>query len=92
MPDLITADCFRGLDLRDQLSWIYEVLRIDSGDEELPTRECVLGEDWNDMLSNIFDALSASIGSAPIAMDMVVNFSSGTGGLTAAKLNSGTCT
>lgn len=56
---LPTPACFFGLDQRDQLTFIYEVIRNLSGDVMLPTPECFKGEDQRQQATDIYEALLA---------------------------------
>jgi hypothetical protein len=56
---LPSTECFLGLDLRDQISFIYEALRNASGADMLPTPECFKGEDQRQQITDIYAAISA---------------------------------
>ena len=71
MP-LPTTECFKGLDLLDQITAIYEALRDASGDESLTTPECFKGEDARDQIADIYAAVLAISGSMdPDALDFI---------------------
>jgi hypothetical protein len=54
---LPTTECFLGLDLRDQISFIYEALYNATGSAVLPTPECFKGEDQRQQITDIYGAL-----------------------------------
>ena len=55
---LPTADCFKWLDRRDQVTAIYESLYEASPDTEgLTTPECFKGEDQREQLTDIYAAI-----------------------------------
>lgn len=55
LPD---SDCFKSLDLRDQITAIYEAIYNATGpDESLVSPECFRGEDWDDQLADLYAAI-----------------------------------
>lgn len=55
--DLVTAECFKGLDLREQVTQLYNALYTAAGDSSLVTPECFLGLDQRDQITAIYAAL-----------------------------------
>lgn len=72
---LPTPACFLGLDLRDQITAIYEALVDASGDDTLTAPDCFKGEDSRQQLTDLYAALLA-VGSStspfdPDALDFI---------------------
>jgi len=54
LPD---PECFKSLDLRDQVTAIYEAILEASSTPDLPTPECFREEDQRDQLTNLYAAI-----------------------------------
>lgn len=55
--ELVTAECFKGLEPQLQFQQLYNAVYTAAGDDSLPTPECFLGLDQRDQLTAFYEAL-----------------------------------
>lgn len=59
--ELVTAECFKGLDVQQQFQQLYNAVYTAAGDSSLVTPECFLGLDQREQLTAFYEALVAII-------------------------------